>query len=443
MKNFFLLVFLYLILLSALVFAASAQTLTLEESVSLTLANNPRVKAITLETAKSKQQSTIARALYLPSVSLAASANHYFQRPVFFGFGEQSNQDQISYGRFGGEDQLAGGIVFEQALWNPQAFPIIRQATLREKEADLLLQEEQVKIVAQVKQTYLQLLILTERIKLKQQNLDRNRKVLQDSRILLAQGKALRIDTLRAYTSMKNLEPEHLKLQNELATARLRLAALIGIDSLRDISPADSLIIPVPKNLPDESEVYLITLASNPAVRRLALQESIHEQSSRQIQAQRLPVLALTGQYFVQSQTNNFDYGNMPLPATSYLGIRIALPLFNGLSVHARGQQSMLQERQSSLLLKNAEENLRSDVHQLVSAYNETLSRITIAKTVSETAKLTFDIVQYRYKNGVSSRLELTDSELALTQAQSNYLEAIYDYLTTRIRLFELMGKTD
>lgn len=443
MKNFFILVFLYFILLSALVFAASAQTLTLEQSVSLSLANNPKVKAMELEVASARQQSIIARSLYLPSVSVAANANHYFQRPVFFGFGEQTGGDRISYGRFGGEDQLAAGIIFEQALWNPQVFPAIRHAGLREKENELLLQQEQVALVAQVKRTYLQLLILAERIKLKQQNLDRNRKVLHDSRILLAQGKALRIDTLRAYTSMKNLEPEHLKLKNELATASLRLASLIGIDSLHDIAPADSLIIPIPKNLPEESEVYAITKSANPAMMRLSLQESIHEQSSKQIHAQRLPVLALTGQYLIQSQTNNFEYGNIPLPGTSYVGLRLVIPVFNGFSITARAQQSILRENQSTLLLRQAEENLRADVHELVSAYNETLERITIAKTVSETAKLTFDIVQYRYKNGVSSRLELTDSELALTQAQSNYLEAIYDYLTTRIRLFELMGKTD
>jgi outer membrane protein TolC len=42
----------------------------------------------------------------------------------------------------------------------------------------------------------------------------------------------------------------------------------------------------------------------------------------------------------------------------------------------------------------------------------------------------------------VASRLELTDAELALTTAQSNYLEAIYDYLSARIALERSMGIT-
>jgi outer membrane protein TolC len=59
---------------------------------------------------------------------------------------------------------------------------------------------------------------------------------------------------------------------------------------------------------------------------------------------------------------------------------------------------------------------------------------------VQETAQLSYNIIQYRYKNGVSPRLELTDAELALSTAQSNYLEAVYDYLSARIELRRLTG---
>jgi outer membrane protein TolC len=62
---------------------------------------------------------------------------------------------------------------------------------------------------------------------------------------------------------------------------------------------------------------------------------------------------------------------------------------------------------------------------------------------VQETAQLSYDIIQYRYKNGISSRLELTDAELELTTAQSNYLEAVYDYLSSRIALDKLVGRIE
>jgi len=36
--------------------------------------------------------------------------------------------------------------------------------------------------------------------------------------------------------------------------------------------------------------------------------------------------------------------------------------------------------------------------------------------------------------------LELTDAELAYTQAQSNYLEAVYDYLSANIEVERTIG---
>jgi outer membrane protein TolC len=54
---------------------------------------------------------------------------------------------------------------------------------------------------------------------------------------------------------------------------------------------------------------------------------------------------------------------------------------------------------------------------------------------------LSYNITQYRYKKGVASRLELTDAEFALSTAQSNYLEAVYDHLSARIVLEQVSGE--
>ena len=85
---------------------------------------------------------------------------------------------------------------------------------------------------------------------------------------------------------------------------------------------------------------------------------------------------------------------------------------------------------------------LRADVNQVVANLHETTARIQTRINVKETAQLSYDMTQYRYAKGVASRLELTDAELALTAAQSNYLEAVYDYLSATIALDQIMGKT-
>ena len=73
----------------------------------------------------------------------------------------------------------------------------------------------------------------------------------------------------------------------------------------------------------------------------------------------------------------------------------------------------------------------------------EALLRLESTAVVEETAKLSYTIIQYRYKGGIASRLELTDAELALSTAQSNYLEAVYDYLSAQIAINKLRGIAD
>jgi outer membrane protein TolC len=87
-----------------------------------------------------------------------------------------------------------------------------------------------------------------------------------------------------------------------------------------------------------------------------------------------------------------------------------------------------------------AYEELRTAVKQAVANVRETAARIQTSANVQQTAKLSYEITQYRYAKAVASRLELTDAELALTTAQSNYLEAVYDYLSARIEVERTVG---
>lgn len=421
--------------------ASGQQKLSLDDAVTLAAQQNPQLEQSKLEIEKSRQGRIISRSLFLPNVSAGAQANHYFQLNPFFGFGENTTEGKIPYGRFGGEDQLAAVASLVQPLYNPKALPSLRHSTLKENESKLSLNANRIATLGQVKQTYLQILVLTERLKLQHESVKRNERVLRDARSLFAQGKGLRVDTLRAYTSVKNLEPGVLKLTYAIETSKLQLKSLIGLDSLQDVELTDSLFLPDPGSIPAEEEVYEAAKNQNPEYQLLNLQEQLSDQEVSIASAARLPSVSAVAQYQLQSQSNNFDYGNAYYPSSSFVGLQLSVPLFTGLSNHAKVKQANITKNQASLRSKYAYEQLRASVHQVVADSYESLTRLRTTASVKETAQLSYDIVQYRYKRGVSSRLELADAELDLSTAQSNYLEAVYDYLTARIELQKIMGK--
>lgn len=414
------------------------EKLSLENALRIARENNPELRQRSLEIDKVLQERVIARSLFLPSVYAGAQANHYFQRPVFFGFGENNEEGRIPYGRLGGEDQLGASVTAVQPLYNPIAYPSYAHAELRQKEAALAARDKEIEVLSNIQDTYLRILVLQERIRLAEESIQRNQKVLQDSRLLFIQGKGLRVDTLRAYTSVKNLEPDLVRLTYAIETGKLQLRALMGVDSLTDFKLTDSLTIPFPENTRTEETIYEEVVASNPSFQVLKVRTQLAKQQVRLASAYRKPVVSLVAQYRVQTQTDDLEYGNAHYPSTSFVGLQLSVPLFTGLRAQATAKHAEFSRQQSELDVAYTQQRLREQVHQAIANNKEALLRLENTAIVQETAQLSYDIIQYRYKNGISPRLELTDAELALSTAQSNYLEAVYDYLSARIELRRL-----
>jgi outer membrane protein TolC len=201
------------------------------------------------------------------------------------------------------------------------------------------------------------------------------------------------------------------------------------------------LILPAPEVLPSEEEVYAEAVKNRPDLQALALQPGIDDQKVLLAAAARKPSVSLVGQYQLQTQTGRFNYFNAYYPSTPFVGAQVSMPLFSGFGNLAKIREARIARQQSVVRLDNAREQLRASVRQVVANALEAASRIQTRITVKEAAGLSYDIVQYRYASGVASRLELTDAELALTTAQSNYLEAVYDYLSALIELDRTRGR--
>ena len=57
-----------------------------------------------------------------------------------------------------------------------------------------------------------------------------------------------------------------------------------------------------------------------------------------------------------------------------------------------------------------------------------------------QAAHMNFKILDDRYKNGLSSRLELSDAELALTEAKMNQLQLTFNLKIAKLQLDKALG---
>lgn len=80
---------------------------------------------------------------------------------------------------------------------------------------------------------------------------------------------------------------------------------------------------------------------------------------------------------------------------------------------------------------------VRSAINDLLTARETMFAQ---EKTVAQAAKA-YSISDTRYRAGAGTILELNTAQLAQTQAQLNFSQAIYDYLSAKAEYDRIMGR--
>ncbi|MGM9509327.1 TolC family protein [Larkinella sp. GY13] len=422
---------------------AQVRPLTMENAVKLALEKNRDLQVATLETAKSAQKVREARSYALPTVAASAQYLYLPQKQVsflpgsFVGLGE----NQLATFRVGGSNAFVGGVAVSQPLFQAGIRSGIRAAQIYENASAEGLNEVRASVVTDVKKAYLDVLITQEQLRLQEQSLLRNEQALRDSRSLLAQGRASRVDTLRAFVSTENLRPEISRLNNRVEITKTILKRTMGLDEQEAIALQDSLRYDKTGFVTPGTDAFFEAVQARPEVHRLELTEKLNREQIALQTAERAPKLSAIGLLQSQAQANHLKLADYSWPLSSYVGLQVNVPIFSGFRTVSRIQQAVITRQQSETQLVNLKEMVRAEVKIGLSNVEEARLRIETQRQTVTVAELGYRITRDRWKQGIASRLELSDAELSLTQAKSNHLQAVYDFLTASVELDKVMGR--
>src|SRR5690606_3368726 len=136
-----------------------------------------------------------------------------------------------------------------------------------------------------------------------------------------------------------------------------------------------------------------------------------------QSNAMRMPTISLIGAYQIQAQADNRKFESYRWPKTSFVGLQANIPLFSGNRINSRIRQSNISLQKSQLEYSEAKEKDETENAMIENNLKEVYQRLAIQEKTVQAAQMNFNIVNDRYKNGLSSRLELSDAELSLSEA--------------------------
>ena len=419
------------------------KAISLEEAIALASQGNKALKIQNLEELRVKQAVKQAKSAWLPNVAFNGNISRYFDRQVIFLPGSFAGTDKdVQEVRVGGLYQYNSAVTFNQTLFSMKSNQEVKASLLEEKIEKEKTGDLVSRLIHEVTKTYYQVLLTQNQLVLLEKSLQRNEKALKDAKSLFLQGKGLKNDTLRSFINVENLKTSIAYQLSTIEIAKTQLKQLIGVNEKEDLALVDSLSL---NDDSDELNVFDDEISVEDLKRHdLEIQKLAIELEERRlatVKAIQSPEISFMGQYQLQSQSDEEKLKNQTWHNTSFIGVNISIPIFSGGKMNSKVKQSQLKLEQEKIKKEDLYDYVKLELATILNNWNNAKLLYETQKRTVEAAEVNYAMNNQRYSNGIGSKLEVVDAELALTSSQVTYLQAIYNLKMSKIELQRALGQ--
>ncbi len=285
-------------------------------------------------------------------------------------------------------------------------------------------------IALAVKEAYTNMLFAQRLIRVNEQALERAQLNLRSAQGFFEVGTRPRSDVARAEVDVANARVDLIRARNAERLARVALNTAMGIEVDTPTQVRDNLAY-VPVRL-DRLELRAEALRDRPEYRQSRLQEQAAEATVRRTFRDFFPDITVGG--FYGAARSDFS-------EVWELNLALTWPLFDGGNRIGRYREARATLEASRARTRALALSIAQEVEQAYLSVLEAEERIQAAQTAVASAQENFRLAQGRFDAGVGTILELTDAQLALTQAQNTEAQALADYRIAIYRLDRARGR--
>ena len=292
-------------------------------------------------------------------------------------------------------------------------------------------------------------------------------RTLRQASLTKSVGSTSEFDLIRARVTRDNQRPQFIQARTSRDLAYLRLKQLLDlpldqtlslVDDTETAADAQEAASRTPSVTPASLQVSVDEVtASDPRVQQLVdsvvagsdtgtvsrapvrQATSAVEAAKQQLKASRasrLPTVGLTSTY----QRLAYPANGIPKSLGDFypswtLGLGVSFPFFTGGRVKGEllaAQASVIEAEQR---LQQARKGATLDARQSIAGLQEAQEAWVASLGTSDQAMRAYGIAEVRYREGISTQVELSESRVQLQQAQANRARAARDLQVARIRL--------
>lgn len=270
---------------------------------------------------------------------------------------------------------------------------------------------------------------------LRQESVDRLQAHLDNVIAQYNVGIVARADVLRSEVELANAKQDYITASNEYDVAEATLNNIIGTPLNTTLKLKDSLqYVPY-----DNDMAYCLAYSEQ---HRPELKQAEYGVDA----AEAALVVARSGHMpkIYANASDNWGGNGSNWPGDDdenwSVGVTASINVFDSgvtwSKIHA-AQEALVQAKESQRQIKdNVELEVRTDYLSM----REAEKRITTAQVAVASAEEDYHIAVVRYQAGVGTNIDVMDAQEALTQAKTNYYQALYNYNTSKAALNTSMG---
>ncbi len=442
---------------------------TLEECIAYAIDNNIAIKQAELDVEAIDIDRKDAFGAFLPTANGNASHswNIGLNQNITTGILENQTTQFTSVG-------VSVGVDIYNGLQNQNR---LRRANLSQVAGKYQLQKMQEDIALNVANAYLQILFNIENLKVQKEQLENNNKQLEQSNELVDAGMIPRGDLLEIKATIAANEQRVVNSENALLISKLSLAQLIQLEDFKNFEvetegyevEESPLLLQTPEAIFEKSketrtdlkiaESNLEIAERDLKIARGAYQPRLtgfYSFNTRAGYADRIvgaepdpdnPTSSVgfvesTGEVVVspnfrpvlgnpESVWNQFDTNK-----GQSFGLQLAVPIFNGLATRNNVQRSKINIERSKLVKEQEMLDLELNVYTAFTDVKGALNAYEAALSTLESREEAFRYAKERFDVGMMNAFEYNQAFTLFANAQSDVLNAKYDYIF-RVKILE------
>ena len=349
-----------------------------------------------------------------------------------FSSGPSSSSGGVQNLPFGRTNQYTLGLTLSQYIFDGgQTLSRLRASRSRRRSAEINVDSARAETLLEVTSGYFDALLADRLVEIAESSLAQQEEILRQTTVAQQVGDKSEFELLQARVSRDNQLPALIQNRSRRQETYLRLKQLLNVplaDDVRLTTPLEEL----PARFARPAD--LATDSRAPV--RQALEEVAANQALLSgARAERLPSISFNSRYSPVAYPVNLlpRYGDFREDWTATLSLSIPILTWGRLTgdeLVARGNLSEAKAR-----LQQTREAADLDVRTSQLNLSDAEATLKSNESTVEQARRGFEIAQLRFREGLSSQIELQNARLLFEQSEVNRAQALRNVQVARARL--------